>query len=166
MNKRSITRRGKSNRGKVPLEKIYKRHIIKKDMENKGVVIVLFVMLLISLALSVFAVLSVLAVSKNQPTANESENTPVASSSGVSGYEIVKNTVKAGTNNWVTVTSTCPTGKKVLGGGCDISASGMGAPTVDMSKPQGENAWFCHLNNLNKGVPTADFSAIAICASA
>ena len=39
------------------------------------------------------------------------------------------------------LTVTCPTGKKVLGGGVEISGAGRNRVTVVENKPSGDNAW-------------------------
>jgi hypothetical protein len=39
------------------------------------------------------------------------------------------------------VTATCPAGKKVLGGGVEVSGAGRGRVTVTENKPTGDNAW-------------------------
>jgi len=66
-------------------------------------------------------------------------------SSGVSGYEIVSNTViNSGPGNVVSPIATCPDGKRVLGGGgtTDVStATGDNGVRVLGSFPVGDNAW-------------------------
>ena len=39
------------------------------------------------------------------------------------------------------VTITCPTGKKVIAGGVELSGAGRGLVTVTENKPTGDNAW-------------------------
>jgi hypothetical protein len=38
-------------------------------------------------------------------------------------------------------TATCPTGKRVIGGGVEVSGAGRGRVTVTENKPAGDNAW-------------------------
>jgi hypothetical protein len=39
------------------------------------------------------------------------------------------------------LTVTCPTGKKVMGGGVEVSGAGRNRVTVVENKPSGDNAW-------------------------
>jgi len=57
------------------------------------------------------------------------------------GYEIVVASVKDQTS--VSVIATCPTGKKVIGGGCIVQWNDPYPSTIQQSSPAGESAWKC-----------------------
>lgn len=62
-----------------------------------------------------------------------------AGADGVSGYEIVTGGASALSSNAGTVTTTCPDGKKVVGGGWVVG--GQGDPAIRSSRPTSETAW-------------------------
>lgn len=79
---------------------------------------------------------------------------------GVSGYEIVNTMGTLPTNGSVSVVATCPSGKRVLGGGYVVPSE---ADTAPLSRPEADNAWRVDFKS-NGGSGTA--SVYAICAAA
>ncbi|MGH3077975.1 MAG: hypothetical protein ACRDPZ_07295 [Gaiellaceae bacterium] len=61
--------------------------------------------------------------------------------SGVSGREQVASETPLTSSSPKNLTATCPAGKKVLGGGVEISGAGRNRVTAAENKPSGDNAW-------------------------
>jgi hypothetical protein len=61
--------------------------------------------------------------------------------SGVSGREQVASETPLTSGSPKNLTATCPAGKKVLGGGVEISGAGRNRVTAVENKPSGDNAW-------------------------
>jgi hypothetical protein len=79
---------------------------------------------------------------------------------GVGGYEIINTMGMLPTNGTVSVVATCPSGKRVLGGGYVVPSE---TDTAPLSRPEADNAWRVDFKS-NGGSGTA--SAYAICAGA
>jgi hypothetical protein len=80
-------------------------------------------------------------------------------SAGVAGYEIISTHETLPLNGSIEVTATCPTGKRVIGGGY-VAPSVLDA--ASSSRPEGDNGWRVEFKS-NGG--SGDASAYAICAS-
>jgi hypothetical protein len=78
---------------------------------------------------------------------------------GVAGYEIISTHETLPLNGSIEVTATCPTGKRVIGGGY-VAPSVLDA--ASSSRPEGDNGWRVEFKS-NGG--NGDASAYAICAS-
>ncbi len=77
---------------------------------------------------------------------------------GMSGYEIVNILGTLPTNGTTSVVATCPSGKRVLGGGYVTPSE---ADTAPLSRPEADNAWRVDFKS-NGGSGTA--SVYAVCA--
>jgi Collagen triple helix repeat (20 copies) len=80
-------------------------------------------------------------------------------SAGVAGYEIISTHQTLPLNGSIEVTATCPTGKRVIGGGY-VAPSVL--DTASSSRPDGDKGWHVEFKS-NGG--NGDASAYAICAS-
>jgi hypothetical protein len=60
---------------------------------------------------------------------------------GVSGREQLASETPLTNSGPKNLTVTCPAGKKILGGGVEISGAGRNRVTVVENKPSGDNAW-------------------------
>jgi hypothetical protein len=78
---------------------------------------------------------------------------------GVAGYEIISTHETLPLNGSIEVTATCPTGKRVIGGGY-VAPSVL--DSASSSRPEGDNGWRVEFKS-NGG--SGDASAYAICAS-
>jgi hypothetical protein len=78
----------------------------------------------------------------------------------VSGYEIVNAHGDLPANGKVQVVATCPSGKRVFGGGYVVPSELDNAP---LSRPEGDNGWRVGFKS-NGG--SGDASVYAICATA
>jgi hypothetical protein len=83
-----------------------------------------------------------------------------AGPAGVSGYEIINNLGTLPLNGTVAVIATCSVGKRVIGGGYVVPATG---DIAGLSRPEGNNAWRVDFKS-NGG--SGDASVYAICATA
>lgn len=63
------------------------------------------------------------------------------------------------------VTVTCPTGKKVIGGGVELSGAGRARVTVTENKPTGDNAWEAEAFEAVNTTATWKVVVHAICAN-
>jgi hypothetical protein len=74
------------------------------------------------------------------------------------GYQIVEATCGGATHNWCT--ATCPSGKKVIAGGCYSSTGAI--PPIIRNYPPSDTEWHC---SFQIAVPNASlFHAKAVCA--
>ncbi len=78
----------------------------------------------------------------------------------MSGYEIINTHGTLPLNGTVQVIATCPSGKRVLGGGYVVPSE---ADTAPLSRPENENAWRVDFKS-NGG--SGDASVYAVCAAA
>jgi hypothetical protein len=78
----------------------------------------------------------------------------------VSGYEIVSIHGTLPANGRVQVVATCPSGKRVFGGGYVVPSE---LDTAPLSRPEGDNGWRVDFKS-NGG--SGDASVYAICAAA
>jgi len=85
--------------------------------------------------------------------------------SGISGWEIVKESgsVSVGANQRESMTAKCPTGKKVLGGGCEVSSDNLVFPQASMTFDG--KSWFCSAENRGSSSQSAFIVVRAICAN-
>ena len=88
------------------------------------------------------------------------------STKGVTGYEIQTNAVSipaTNPNNRATVTATCTTGKKVVGGGEFETDGGTGGPNFQTysSWPDTDHSWSTHV--FNNGGSAKTLTVYAIC---
>ena len=79
---------------------------------------------------------------------------------GISGYEIINTVGTLPLNGTVELVATCPSGKRVLGGGYVVPSA---ADTAPLSRPDGDNAWRVDFKS-NGG--SGDASVYAVCATA
>jgi len=79
---------------------------------------------------------------------------------GMSAYEIVNTRGQLPANGTVQVVATCPSGKRVLGGGYVAPSA---SDTAPLSRPEGDNGWRVDFKS-NGG--SGDASVYAICAMA
>jgi len=80
---------------------------------------------------------------------------------GVSGYEIINTMGTLPTNGTILVVATCPSGKRVLGGGYVVPSE---TDTAPLSRPEADNAWRVDFKS-NGGSGTAPVYAICAAAS-
>ena len=78
----------------------------------------------------------------------------------MSAYEIVNTRGQLPANGTVQVVATCPSGKRVLGGGYVAPSA---SDTAPLSRPEGDNGWRVDFKS-NGG--SGDASVYAICAMA
>lgn len=86
---------------------------------------------------------------------------------GVSGYFIAESSChEVASGAWAAINVYCPAGKKVLGGGAHWSSNstctGYAVTPVDVSHPQGDNAW--RASGINPYSGSHWFRVYAICA--
>jgi hypothetical protein len=86
-----------------------------------------------------------------------------AGAPGVSAREqvTVETPLTSGAKN---VTVTCPTGKRVLGGGVEVGGNGRNRVTVTENKPSGDNAWEAEAFEAVNTPATWKITVHAICA--
>lgn len=89
---------------------------------------------------------------------------------GLSGLLAVSVSSGADSSSPKTSTATCPSGKRVLGGGATIVGGGPGGPAITQSQPVGgdaasANAWTATAYEVGSYTPSWRLIAYALCAS-
>ena len=86
---------------------------------------------------------------------------------GITGYERVLGSFGTSTDVFTpTLTASCSSGKKILGGGVEYNFVSGGRPFVVESYPSSETQWTAHVEKLVDGTPDFQARAIAICGNA
>lgn len=84
--------------------------------------------------------------------------------SGVSGVEIVEEETAENGNPVKGVEATCPSGKRVLGGGANVEGEDFASVAIDWNAPEGSNAWFAAAHEHDAAANWA-LAVYAICAN-